>query len=100
MLLLILSAALTGNLQHTWVSNPMTPTHSESGSRNGELFVQIKTWAWGSGGWMAFDSSTASASLRAPLTATMPRWCPGALGSPRRLEGGSWISPWRPCRWA
>lgn len=37
---------------------PMTPTGSETGARNGELFFQIKTWARARGGWMAFDSST------------------------------------------
>jgi Uma2 family endonuclease len=37
---------------------PITPTGSETGARNGELFFQIKTWARASGGWMAFDSST------------------------------------------
>ncbi len=37
---------------------PVTPTGSETGARNGELFFQIKTWARARGGWMAFDSST------------------------------------------
>ena len=37
---------------------PITPTGSETGARNGELFFQIKTWARARGGWMAFDSST------------------------------------------
>lgn len=37
---------------------PMTPTGSDTGARNGELFFQIKAWARASGGWMAFDSST------------------------------------------
>jgi Uma2 family endonuclease len=36
----------------------MTPTGSETGARNGELFFQIKTWARGNGRWKAFDSST------------------------------------------
>lgn len=37
---------------------PMTPTGSETGSRSGELFFQIKVWARLSGKWKAFDSST------------------------------------------
>jgi Uma2 family endonuclease len=36
----------------------MTPTGSDTGARNGELFFQIKTWARASGGWKVFDSST------------------------------------------
>ena len=36
----------------------ITPTGSETGARNGELFFQIKTWARATGGWKAFDSST------------------------------------------
>ena len=36
----------------------MTPTGSETGSRNGELFFQLKLYAKRSGGWKAFDSST------------------------------------------
>ena len=36
----------------------MTPTGSDTGARNGELFFQIKTWARAGGGWKAFDSST------------------------------------------
>jgi Uma2 family endonuclease len=36
----------------------MTPTGSETGARNAELFFQIKTWARATGGWKAFDSST------------------------------------------
>jgi Uma2 family endonuclease len=36
----------------------MTPTGSDTGARNGELFFQIKTWARATGGWKAFDSST------------------------------------------
>ena len=36
----------------------MTPTGSETGARNGELFFQIKAWARASGRWKAFDSST------------------------------------------
>jgi hypothetical protein len=36
----------------------MTPTGSETGARNGELFFQIKAWARAQGGWMAFDSSS------------------------------------------
>ena len=36
----------------------MTPTGSETGSRNGELFFQLKLYAKCSGGWKAFDSST------------------------------------------
>ena len=35
-----------------------TPTGSETGSRNGELFFQLKLNANRSGGWKAFDSST------------------------------------------
>jgi Uma2 family endonuclease len=37
---------------------PMTPTGSETGSRSGELFFQIKAWARARGDWKAFDSST------------------------------------------
>jgi Uma2 family endonuclease len=36
----------------------MTPTGSDTGARNGELFFQIKTWARANGSWKAFDSST------------------------------------------
>jgi Uma2 family endonuclease len=36
----------------------MTPTGSETGSRNGELFFQLKLYAKRAGGWKAFDSST------------------------------------------
>jgi len=36
----------------------MTPTGSETGSRNGELFFQLKLYAKRMGGWKAFDSST------------------------------------------
>lgn len=36
----------------------MTPTGSEAGSRNGELFFQLKLYAKLSGEWKAFDSST------------------------------------------
>ncbi|MFN9621460.1 MAG: Uma2 family endonuclease [Cyanobacteriota bacterium] len=36
----------------------MTPTGSDTGARNGELFFQIKSWARATGGWKAFDSST------------------------------------------
>jgi Uma2 family endonuclease len=36
----------------------MTPTGSETGSRSGELFFQLKLYANRSGGWKAFDSST------------------------------------------
>jgi Uma2 family endonuclease len=36
----------------------MTPTGSETGSRNGELFFQLKFYAKRAGGWKAFDSST------------------------------------------
>jgi Uma2 family endonuclease len=36
----------------------MTPTGSDTGASNGELFFQIKTWARAGGGWKAFDSST------------------------------------------
>ena len=36
----------------------MTPTGSETGARNGELFFQIKAWARASGRWKAFDSSS------------------------------------------
>jgi Uma2 family endonuclease len=36
----------------------MTPTGSETGARNGELFFQIKAWARANGTWKAFDSST------------------------------------------
>ena len=35
-----------------------TPTGSETGSRNGELFFQLKLFASRAGGWKAFDSST------------------------------------------
>ncbi|MFM7170675.1 MAG: Uma2 family endonuclease, partial [Cyanobium sp.] len=49
---------------------PMTPTGSETGSRSGELFFQIKSWARANGGWMAFDSSTGfrlpDGSVRSP----------------------------------
>jgi Uma2 family endonuclease len=36
----------------------MTPTGSETGSRNGELFFQLKLYAKRAGGWKVFDSST------------------------------------------
>ena len=36
----------------------ITPTGSETGSRNGELFFQLKLYAKLSGDWKAFDSST------------------------------------------
>jgi Uma2 family endonuclease len=36
----------------------ITPTGSETGARNGELFFQIKAWARATGNWKAFDSST------------------------------------------
>ena len=36
----------------------MTPTGSETGSRNGELCFQLKLYAKRAGGWKAFDSST------------------------------------------
>ena len=36
----------------------ITPTGSETGSRNGELFFQLKFYAKRAGGWKAFDSST------------------------------------------
>ena len=36
----------------------MTPTGSETGARNGELFFQIKAWARATGRWKAFDSSS------------------------------------------
>ena len=36
----------------------ITPTGSETGSRNGELFFQLKLYAKRAGGWKAFDSST------------------------------------------
>jgi Uma2 family endonuclease len=36
----------------------MTPTGSETGSRNGELFFQLKLYSKLSGEWKAFDSST------------------------------------------
>lgn len=36
----------------------MTPTGSETGSRNGELCFQLMVYAKRSGGWKAFDSST------------------------------------------
>ncbi|MFM9099831.1 MAG: Uma2 family endonuclease [Cyanobium sp.] len=36
----------------------MTPTGSETGSRNGELFFQLKFYAKRTGGWKTFDSST------------------------------------------
>jgi Uma2 family endonuclease len=36
----------------------MTPTGSETGSRNGELFFQLKLFANRAGAWKAFDSST------------------------------------------
>ena len=35
----------------------MTPTGSETGARNGELFFHIKAWARASGRWKAFVSS-------------------------------------------
>jgi Uma2 family endonuclease len=59
---------------------PMTPTGSETGSRSGELFFQIKTWARGRGGWMAFDSSTGfrlpDGSVRSPDASlvALERW--------------------------
>jgi Uma2 family endonuclease len=37
---------------------PMTPTGSDTGARNGELFFQIKAWARATGRWQVFDSST------------------------------------------
>ena len=36
----------------------MTPTGGETGSRNGELFFQLKLFAQHQGRWKAFDSST------------------------------------------
>jgi Uma2 family endonuclease len=36
----------------------MTPTGSETGLRNGELFFQLKLYAKQTGSWKAFDSST------------------------------------------
>jgi Uma2 family endonuclease len=36
----------------------MTPTGSETGSRNGEVLFQLKLYTKRSGGWKAFDSST------------------------------------------
>jgi Uma2 family endonuclease len=36
----------------------LTPTGSETGSRNGELFFQLKLYAKCSGEWKAFDRST------------------------------------------
>ncbi|MCP9859768.1 MULTISPECIES: Uma2 family endonuclease [unclassified Cyanobium] len=36
----------------------MTPTGSETGSRSGELFFQLKLFAQHQGRWKAFDSST------------------------------------------
>ena len=36
----------------------MSATGSETGSRNGELFFQLKLFASRAGGWKAFDSST------------------------------------------
>ena len=36
----------------------LTPTGSETGSRNGELFFQLKLYAKLSGEWKVFDSST------------------------------------------
>jgi Uma2 family endonuclease len=36
----------------------MTPTGSETGSRSGELFFQLKLFSNRVGGWKAFDSST------------------------------------------
>jgi Uma2 family endonuclease len=36
----------------------MTPTDGETGSRNGELFFQLKLFAQHQGRWKAFDSST------------------------------------------
>jgi Uma2 family endonuclease len=59
---------------------PMTPTGSETGSRSGELFFQIKSWARSSGGWMAFDSSTGfrlpDGSVRSPDASlvALERW--------------------------
>ena len=59
---------------------PMTPTGSETGSRSGELFFQIKSWARANGGWMAFDSSTGfrlhDGSVRSPDAAlvALERW--------------------------
>lgn len=59
---------------------PMTPTGSETGSRSGELFFQIKSWARTTGGWMAFDSSTGfrlpDGSVRSPDASlvALERW--------------------------
>ena len=36
----------------------MTPTGSETGARNGELFFQLKLYAKRTAQWKAFDSST------------------------------------------
>ena len=36
----------------------MTPTGSETGARNGELFFQLKLFARATAAWKAFDSST------------------------------------------
>ena len=104
---------------------PMTPTGSETGSRSGELFFQIKSWARANGGWMAFDSSTGfrlhDGSVRSPDAAlvALERWralseehhrgfaplCPiwwwnwpaSETQAPATLVPGSW----RPCaaRW-
>ena len=53
----------------------MTPTGSETGSRNGELFFQLKLFASCAGGWKAFDSST---GFRPPLPRSR-----GGAGQPR-----------------
>ena len=53
----------------------MTPTGSETGSRNGELLFQLKLFASRAGGWKAFDSST---GFRPPLPRSR-----GGAGQPR-----------------
>jgi len=63
----------------------MTPTGSETGSRNGELFFQLKLYAKRSGGWKAFDSST---GFRLPDGSIVS---PGA--SLARLERWQALSP-------
>jgi Uma2 family endonuclease len=74
----------------------MTPTGSETGSRNGDLFFQIKTWARGTGSWKAFDSSTGfrlpDDSVLSPDAAlvALDRWQPL---SPEQLRGFAPLCP-------
>jgi len=60
----------------------MTPTGSETGARNGELFFQIKAWARASGRWKAFDSSSGFRLPITPYSAPMLPWWPSIAGRP------------------